>query len=266
MYGTYALEVHGQALRRLGRRHRVYLCIAIAALYSLAMVVRIDRTLRATSLDVSAGPYGCLPVPSLSVAACPTRSVIAIGERVVNRAPYAGTTVALCYTNTTIELTFSATQQDTFFVQPTYGHNDNIWEYNVMETFLALGDDDPTSYFEFEVSPTNQTYSAFILNPRRDFSPPVGHFYVGKDEAEARALGITATTSMYETNKTWTSDVSLPLNLFNVVNPKGSVWRMNFLRKITSPATFPQLACGAWNAPNQDNFHLTSCFGRVRFD
>ncbi|OQR98271.1 hypothetical protein ACHHYP_08921 [Achlya hypogyna] len=262
MYGTYSLATQEKVLRRMSTRQRMLLFIVIAIFYCMAVNLRQESS--PTPPDV-AGPLGCLPLPRLDVFRCPTWSFVTIGETVINRAPYPDTTVGLCFTDTTIELSFVATQQNATFVNTNYGHNDNIWEYNVMETFLALGASDPTEYFEFEVSPTNQTYSAFILNPRKDFSPPVGHFFVGKSEAEARALGIAATTIANIGAGTWQSNVTLPLALFNVEAPSGTEWRMNFLRKITDEAIFPRQECGAWNAPNQDNFHETACFGRVFF-
>ncbi|ETV96328.1 hypothetical protein H310_10490 [Aphanomyces invadans] len=218
------------------------------------------------SRSVDDNALGCFPVPSIQVFECPVVTTIDIAQSLADRSiPFPATQADLCYTNTTFHIAFSTHEEMSFLTNPSYGHNDNIWEYNVFEAFIALGTDDPVEYFEFEVSPTNQTYSAYILNPRKDFSPPVGHFYVGGDEAEARALGIQVVTETDRATHTWVSVAELPLGLFDVTAPQGTLWRMNFMRKITNTTIFPNQHCGAWNAPNQYNFHETPCFGRVHF-
>ncbi|RHZ04839.1 hypothetical protein DYB37_005501 [Aphanomyces astaci] len=215
---------------------------------------------------ISDNALGCFPVPSIQVFECPVLTSIAIAQTLVNHSiPFPGTQVDLCYTNTSFHVVFFTHDETSFFTNPSYGHNDNIWEYNVYEAFIALGTDDPVEYFEFEVSPTNQTYSAYILNPRKDFSPPVGHFYVGDNATEARALGIDVVTEIDRASNSWVSVAELPLALFDVTTPQDTLWRMNFMRKVTNATTFPIQHCGAWNAPNKDNFHETPCFGRVHF-
>ncbi|KAI9345250.1 hypothetical protein BDR26DRAFT_856613 [Obelidium mucronatum] len=197
-----------------------------------------------------------------------------LGDRSLYAAP---STVSICYTDDAIKLNFLNTKEPYYAVNPAYGHNDNIWEQTVAEAFIVnvpSYDVDPTTYLEFEVSPTNQTYSAFIYNPSkvRTAGTPFDHFFVGsqpidstnscKDGRCARFNGITAATTTNKAQKTWTSDVSLPLALFNVNRPAGTIWRANFFR-----TTFDgkDQTYGAWNAPNVISFHQVPCFGTLQF-
>ncbi|KAJ3002895.1 UNVERIFIED_CONTAM: hypothetical protein HDU68_005961 [Siphonaria sp. JEL0065] len=94
-----------------------------------------------------------------------------IAQTLGDRSPFvAPSTVSICYTNDAIKLKFANTKEPYYSVNPDYGHNDNIWEQTVAEAFIVNVpnfDVDPQTYLEFEVSPTNQTYSAFIYNPSK---------------------------------------------------------------------------------------------------
>ncbi|KAJ3006488.1 UNVERIFIED_CONTAM: hypothetical protein HDU68_004036 [Siphonaria sp. JEL0065] len=225
------------------------------------------------------------PQPALvPVFRCKADSITAssaslqIAQTLGDRSPFvAPSTVSLCYTNDAIKLKFANTKEPYYSVNPAYGHNDNIWEQTVAEAFIVNVpnfDVDPQTYLEFEVSPTNQTYSAFIYNPSkvRAAGTPFDHFFVGsqpidssnscKDGRCARFDGITASTVADHDQKTWTSEVSIPLALFNVIRPAGTIWRANFFRT-TYDGTNQQY--GAWNAPNVISFHQTPCFGTLQF-
>lgn len=81
------------------------------------------------------------------------------------------------------------------------------------------------------------------------------------------AQGLTAATTLYPDEETWVSAVQVPLGLFNVDagTARGTRWRMNFFRTVTSASAFPTQLYGAWSAPNETNFHMTPFFGHVDF-
>ncbi|OQR94906.1 hypothetical protein THRCLA_08068 [Thraustotheca clavata] len=264
MYGTYDIPKPSQPL--ISTKHGVVAGIGIGILFCLIMNTYQHHWNTLPTLTLSAATdLGCFPLPTIDVPSCPSTIQADISQRLVDRSPFPQTHVDICYTDTSIELSFHAKEQINFMTNPEYGYNDNIWQYNVMETFISLGTQDPATYFEFEVSPTNQSYGAFVFNPHKDFSSPIGHFFVGANVDEARSFGISVSTQSNEETQMWSANASFPLTLFNVDIPQGTTWRMNFFRKITSPSIFPAQDCGAWNAPNQYNFHETPCFGLVRF-
>jgi hypothetical protein len=124
------------------------------------------------------------------------------------------------------------------------------------------------------------TYQAFVYNPSkvrtcarlkrsdidwpqvRSVGAPFDHGFL-----DGPGDGIAATTALDKAKKTWVSTMSVPLALFNVDagQAKGTQWRMNFFRTITSPSTYPNQTLGGWSPPNQASFHMTPYFGYVTF-
>ena len=143
------------------------------------------------------------------------------------------------------------------------GTNDDLWMYEVMEAFIYAGEKDPQTYLEYEINPNNVTYQAMVYNPTkvRADGAPFDHFMVANPAED----GFTASTRLDRYAQTWFSDVTIPLGLFNVDEPCGSHWRMNFFRTITSPSTYPDQELGAWSVPNEANFHMTSFMRHVIF-
>jgi hypothetical protein len=170
------------------------------------------------STDASDASVGCSTgaIFDLAVPNCSEGSTAAT----VNEA-----NVEMCYTDTTMEFTFDTQELDTL---------------NFIEAFIAIGDHDPTEYMAFEVDSTNLTWAGFIHNPAKDFS--------SKATAPIEDWESYPITFAMESGKS-TSKVSLPFTMFNLEEPKGTDWRMNFFR-----AQYAEIG-----------FHETPCFGRVRF-
>lgn len=78
---------------------------------------------------------------------------------------------------------------------------------------------------------------------------------------------LVARTTLDEADQTWVSQVQIPLGYFNVDagEAAGTDWRMNFFRTTTSAETTPAQGFGAWNPPDELNFHMSPYFGRVHF-
>ncbi|KAK7416668.1 hypothetical protein QQZ08_011903 [Neonectria magnoliae] len=208
---------------------------------------------------------GAIRVPSANVPACPRVGTIKYSKSVPDQTDFPPTQVDLCYTRTSIVLTFTAHNETNFYFDPEQDTNDDIWEYEVMEAFIYKGTNDPQTYLEFEINPNNVTYQAFVYNPSkvRAEGAPFDHFFVSDPAAD----GFSATTTLDKPNKRWISTAKIPLGLFNVDNgaAKGTKWRMNFFRTITSPSTYPDQVLGAWSSPDKASFHISKYFGSVRF-
>ncbi|KAJ2100742.1 hypothetical protein GGI09_002125 [Coemansia sp. S100] len=201
--------------------------------------------------------------PDLKVPQCPSKVSTQFTTQIPSGAACPQTKVELCYTNTALNLVFTALGETNFYFDPKQTTNGNIWEYEVMEAFISKGSDDPQTYFEYEVSPNNVTFNAFIFNPSRvrKANTPFDHAYI----AEPFNDGFTVNTGLDKPGKKWTSHSTIPLALFNGEKPRGTPWRMNFFRTVTGPDTFPnQQLCG-WKNTGQANFHITPAFGTVEF-
>lgn len=206
-------------------------------------------------------------VPSLDVPSCDAGTGRVQYDRSVpngeNKFPL--TQVDLCYTDTDIKISFTAFEEVNFFYNESQTTNDPIYNYEVMETFIYKGTEDPKTYLEFEVNPNNVTWQAFIYNPSKVRAE--GTPFDGGLISMPVSDGLLASTSLDKDAGTWVSNASIPLGLFNVEDgeAKGTEWRMNFLRIVVSPDTFPAQELGAWSPTNMSNFHMTPFFGNVMF-
>lgn len=205
-----------------------------------------------------------IPLPSLLVPQCPGQGTAVIDRTAPDRTAFPLTTVSLCYTQTALQLNFTAFQETNYYYNASQGTNGDIYNYEVMEAFIYHGRNDPQTYLEFEVNPNNVTYQAVVYNPTkvRAANAPFDHFFVTDPSTD----GFSASTTLDKAAQTWWSSVQIPLALFNLDgHVQGSQWRMNFFRTITSPSMYPNQTLGAWSPPNQPSFHITPYFGHVAF-
>ncbi|KAI3319113.1 hypothetical protein HD806DRAFT_510039 [Xylariaceae sp. AK1471] len=211
--------------------------------------------------------YTVSHVPSLNVPSCNKGTgSVQYNKSVPNgESKFPLTKVDLCYTDSDIKITFTALEEVNFFYNESQTTNDPLYEYEVMEAFIYHGTNDPQSYFEFEVSPNNITWQAFIYNPSkvRATGAPFDNGMLANPIVD----GLVTSTALDRNAGIWVSNASIPLGLFNVDDgqAKGTKWRMNFFRTIVSPDTFPDQGLGAWNPTNMSNFHMTPFFGKVFF-
>ncbi|OAQ96277.1 hypothetical protein LLEC1_02228 [Akanthomyces lecanii] len=204
-------------------------------------------------------------VPSVDVPACPAVGTLRFDKSVPDRNDAPATQVDLCYTDTSLAMTFTARNETNFYFDAKQGTNGDIWEYEVMEAFVYKGTDDPQTYLEFEVNPNNVTYQAFVYNPSKERAEgaPFDHAFITDPAAD----GFEAATTLDRAGETWTSKVKIPLGLFNVDKgkAKGTRWRMNFFRTVVSPQSYPDQGLSAWSVPDKASFHISKYFGNVNF-
>ncbi|EGE04758.1 hypothetical protein TEQG_03931 [Trichophyton equinum CBS 127.97] len=221
--------------------------------------------MRLHSVLAVAAVVGCAVAhdPIVEVPACPWNVAINFDKTVPDQKPFPRTTVRLCYSSKKLSLKFEAKDEKYFYFDPSQKINDDIWKYEVMEAFISTGHADPSTYLEFEVSPNNVTYQAFVYNPSKNRTDgvPFDHAFISNPIGD----GITSKTSLAQSQGKWTSHVYIPLALFNVDTPYGSKWRMNFFRTVTSKETYPDQILGAWNSPDKASFHITSFFRKIVF-
>ncbi|KAI1269927.1 hypothetical protein F5Y18DRAFT_372023 [Xylariaceae sp. FL1019] len=206
-------------------------------------------------------------LPCLDVPPCDNgRGTVQYNKTVPNAEnDFPNTQVDLCYTDSTIEITFTAFGEVNFFYNESQVTNDPIYEYEVMEAFIYKGTNDPTSYIEFEVSPNNVIWQGFIYNPSK--LRTTGAPFDNGQLTDPIGDGLVTTTSLDKDAGIWVSNASLPLKLFNVDDgeAEGTEWRMNFFRTVVAPDTFPDQLLGAWSPTNESSFHMTPFFGDVTF-
>ncbi|MCJ1388870.1 hypothetical protein MMC18_001720 [Xylographa bjoerkii] len=151
--------------------------------------------------------------------------------------------VNFCYTKTSIDITFTAYNETNLFHDSSYGTNDPIYEYEVMESLINRRA--KKIYIEFEVAPNKVTSHAFVYNPSK--TRVKGTLFDGAYIRNPVANGTTAKTTMDRPEKIWISEANIPLGLLNVDDgqAKGTQGRTNFFRTAVDRKTFPDQTLGS---------------------
>jgi hypothetical protein len=200
-------------------------------------------------LDVPWGEFSIeepWAIPSACVPAALTRATD-------GGAPRLATTVAAYYDDDFLTVVFDA--EDDEIVATYLGHDEPLWEEDVVEIFLAP--EGLTPYFEFEVNPLGTTFDARIDSPD----------------------GVRATM---KTDLAWTCDglfvalrrddgkrvqtvIRIPFASLKKHPNAGDEWRANFFR-IDRSATHGD-DFSAWQPATKTppDFHVTAAFGTLRF-
>lgn len=220
-----------------------------------------------TCLAAISSATATIPTPHVRVPSCNHGQAahLSYSKALPDLSPFPLTHVDLCYSDKFVEFKLTAYNETNFFYNASQGTNDWIFEYEVMEIFMARETEVPITYFEFEINPNNITFQTFVFNPsgRRAPGTPFDHFPVPDPFTD----GISGKTVLDRPGHVWTSYAKIPLGFFNVIDGKarGTKWRMNFFRTVTNSTMFPKQLMGAWNPPDVADFHVTPYFGRFTF-
>ena len=167
-------------------------------------------------------------------------------------APSQATRVRVAHDATALLVRFDCDDRD---IWATYTRRDDpLWEEEVVEVFIAPGEDDPAEYLEIEVNPLGAVFDARVANPdgRRESM---------RVDASWNALGLVAVVSR-PSPATWSAQIEIPWSeLCGGTPPR--VWRANFLR-IERPRDGGN-EFSSWSPTFADppDFHKPARFGRL---
>ena len=167
--------------------------------------------------------------------------------------PRLQTTIAVFADDVYLNVLFQA--EDDGIVATHLVHDAPLYEEDVVEIFLAPVD--AAHYFEIEVNPLGTTFDARIESPngtRASMRVDTSWECAGLFAAIRAVPGRTDTI------------VRIPFASLEVGLPAGSEWRSNFFRIDRNKSHGDEFS--AWSATfkNPPDFHVTSAFGRLRFD
>lgn len=103
-------------------------------------------------------------------------------------------------------------------------HNDNLFNQEVFELFIAPSEADSTNYLEFEINPNNTIWMGQVFNPTLGEGGDNKLTMIPYDEAE-----ITHDVKVME--NAWFGEFSIPWEL---IGGKSDVYRINFYRIIST--------------------------------
>lgn len=134
--------------------------------------------------------------------------------------------------------------------------DDPIYQEEVVEVFLAPGEEAPVDYYEFEVSPTGVLFDATVHNPtsvRADM----------RTNARWDCPGIAWGALIDREALCWRAHLTIP---WTGISPRGgtpSCWRANFCR-IERPRDGPsEFSCWSPTLTEPPDFHKPTRFGKL---
>ena len=133
--------------------------------------------------------------------------------------PVQATVVRLAWDEEALHVRFDCEDRDAW---GTYRNRDEpLWQEEVVEVFLAPGEEDPVRYAEFEVSPLGVIFDARIHNPtslREDMTADVAWDCPGLRWEAGRGSA----------REDWWAELSIPWKGVAAERPR--LWRANFYR------------------------------------
>jgi hypothetical protein len=173
-------------------------------------------------------------------------------------APRLSTTVSAYYDDEFVTVVFSSA--DDHVVATQFGHDEPLYEEDVVEMFLAP--DNAVQYFELEVNPVGTIFDARIESPRgvrASMRADVGWDCEGV---------VAAVRKTIEPRNLLTLDtvVRIPFGSLDAAPPRnGDWWRGNFFRIDRHPSEGDEFSAWRPTMKTPPDFHVVACFGRLLF-
>jgi len=132
-----------------------------------------------------------------------------------------------------------------------------LWEEEVVEVFVAPGEDDPSDYVEIEVNPLGAIFDARVANPQ-------GRRNSMRVDASWNAAGLVVAVDRPSPG-TWCAHIAIPWGALCAGAPP-RVWRANFFRIERPPDAAPEFSCWSPTLADPPDFHRPAFFGRLVLD
>ena len=169
--------------------------------------------------------------------------------------PLQATSVRIAHDVDALLLRFDCDDRD---IWATYSRRDApLWEEEVVELFVAPGEDDPSAYVEIEVNPLGAIFDARVTNPD-------GHRASMRVDASWNAAGLIAVV-LRPSPGTWAAQLEIPWSdLCDGTPPRA--WRANFCRIERPRDGEHEFSCWSPTLADPPDFHKPRFFGRLVLD
>ncbi|HKI02855.1 MAG TPA: carbohydrate-binding family 9-like protein [Thermoanaerobaculia bacterium] len=162
------------------------------------------------------------------------------------------TRTRLCWDDAALHVRFDCEDRDAW---GTYGRRDDpIYEEEAVEVFLAPGEEDPTRYFEFEVSPRGVLFDARIHNPTSRRADLVG-------DPAWDCPGLRWEAGPGTDRQDWWAALSIPWTGLVSSGEVPRIWRANFYRIERPRGGEPEFSGWSPTLTSPADFHKPARFG-----
>ncbi len=170
-------------------------------------------------------------------------------------APEQATTVRIAHDSHALLLRFDCDDRDTW---ATHRLRDApLWEEEVVEVFVAPGEEDPAEYVEIEVNALGTILDARVASPdgRRESM---------RVDRSWNAAGLVVEVDRPSPDS-WRVEVVIPWReLHDGATPR--IWRANFFRIDRPRDGDHEFSCWSPTFADPPDFHKPACFGRLILD
>ena len=167
------------------------------------------------------------------------------------------TAVRLYYDTSALYVRFDCADRDIWGTLTQ--RDDPIYNEEVVELFLAAGEDTPTEYAEIEVSPNGVLFDAWVQNPTGDRAEMVV-------ETAWDWPGIRWHAQRVDAEKRWWAVLALPWVGIVPDGPLPTILRANFYRIERPRNAEPEFSCWSPTLTEPADFHRPERFGMLRIE
>ncbi len=167
------------------------------------------------------------------------------------------TTVRVCFDDDALYVRFDCEDRD---IWGTYTQRDEpLFNQEVVEVMIAAGEDIPTTYFEFEISPNGVLFDAMIFNSNgssenlkwdANWNCPNLRWHAERDDAHAH----------------WSAVLAIPWRALTNDARVPNMCRANFYRIERPRDSETEYSCWSPTLTNPADFHRPARFGILEFD
>jgi hypothetical protein len=167
------------------------------------------------------------------------------------------TVVRLCYDGDALYIRFDCHDEDSWGT--LHRRDDPIYDEEVVELFIAAGEETPSTYYEFEISPNGVLFDARVHNPGGDRAGMIVDRIWDADGIRWRAE---------RTGRgRWSALLALPWAAITAMDQRPTAWRANFYR-IERPrqghsALPTEFSCWSPTFTDPADFHKPARFGTL---
>lgn len=173
---------------------------------------------------------------------------VELREATEGRVPRLATSAGVWWDREYLNVLF--TGDDDAVIASYFGHDDPLWQEDVVEIFAApLA---PTAYFEVEVNPLGTVFDALIHSPD------------GVRETMRTDLAWTCEGIFVANRRTphhFATIVRMPFASFGIVPKKGDAWRGNLFRVDRHPMYGTEYSAWQPTLRTPADFHVVAAFG-----
>lgn len=162
------------------------------------------------------------------------------------------TAVRVCYNAQALYVRYDC---DDHNIWATHTRRDEpIYDEEVVEIFIGLGEADPVRYFEFQLSPNGVLLDARVYNPTSQRSEL-------ELDISWNCPGVRWQAGRNDAANHWWGIIVIPWAPMTISSDRPPVWRANFYRIERPLEAAPEFSCWSPTMTDPADFHKPAYFG-----